>query len=178
MTGFSLETFIAEAREAAAAPDPVTTIDALFARRFADPASLAAAMPDFAEDEVLLHEDATVSIWHERFLPTEILPPHNHAVPAAIGVYAGRERNVLYRQGGPKGLTRCGALDLGPGDTYLFGATDMHTVQALDGEPSLGLHVYLGPLTQAERHLYEWDSLRPLPMTGTDFDALKRTVAP
>jgi len=175
MTDFSLDAFVALARDAARRGDPLAALDALMAETFADPAVLASAIPDFPEAEVNLFEDETVSIWHERFLPTEILPPHNHAMPAVIGVYNGRERNVLYRPCA-HGMACCGTLELGPGDTYVFGADDVHTVQALNGAPSLGLHVYLGPLTQVDRHVYDWDDLAPMPMTGANFDALKRSA--
>lgn len=173
MTDFSLDAFVSAARAAARAEDPLSAVDALMVETFADPDALAAAIPTFDTLEVRLFEDETVSIWHECFLATEILPAHNHAMPAVIGVYRGRERNLLFRPSGA-GLARGGSLDLGPGDTHVFGAADVHTVQGLDGAPSFGLHVYLGPLSEVPRLLYAWDTLEPRPMTGANFDALKR----
>ncbi|MFW5881897.1 MAG: hypothetical protein ACOCTP_05200, partial [Roseicyclus sp.] len=138
------------------------------------PDAIAAAIPAFEEDEVILFEDETVSVWHERFHPHEVLPPHDHAMTAVIGVYRGRERNRLFRPGHDGRLAPGGCLDLSAGQTHVFGPEDVHTVQGLDGAPSLGLHVYLGALTRTQRNLYDWDSLRPIPMTGADFDRLKR----
>ncbi|MGR3435975.1 MAG: hypothetical protein ACU0CO_13970 [Shimia sp.] len=171
---FSLEGFVTDARAAAARPDALARVEALMARTFADPEALAAAIPDFDDDEVNLYEDATVSVWHERFHAHEVLPPHDHAMPAVIGVYRGRERNILFRPGADGRLVAGGTLDLAPGQIHVFGPRDVHTVQGLDGAASLGLHVYLGPLTQVARHLYEWGTGAPVPMTGADFDRLKR----
>jgi predicted metal-dependent enzyme (double-stranded beta helix superfamily) len=174
MTGFHLDRFVADARQAAAGPDPARALEALMQRVFAAPEAIAAAIPAFEEDEVTLFEDDSVSIWHERFHPHEVLPPHDHAMPAVIGVYRGRERNRLFRPSPDGTLAPGGCLDLSAGEIHVFGPRDVHTVQALDRAPSLGLHVYLGALTRTERSLYDWDNLRPIPMTGADFERLKR----
>ncbi|MFQ6546587.1 hypothetical protein AADZ90_001415 [Aestuariibius sp. 2305UL40-4] len=167
-----LETFVTKARAAAAAPDAKAATLALMARTFADPDALAAALPE-PEGEVCLFEDDTASIWHERFEPDAELPPHNHGMPAFLGVYKGRERNRLWHL--VDGIARPGgALDLTSGQIHAFGPDDVHSVIALDGAPSFGLHIYLGPLRRIDRSLYDWDTGAPIPMTEAAFLSMVR----
>ncbi len=172
---FSLDDFVAEARAAAAAPDPLGAVERLMARVLADPDAVADGVPQMAQDEVLLFEDETISVWHERFLPDEILPPHEHRMPVVLGVYRGRERNTLWRRVDER-LYPAGRLELAAGEYQVLGADAIHAVQALDGAPSLGLHVYLGALTSVRRHLFDWDSGAPVAMTDETFEAMKRRV--
>lgn len=176
---FSLEQFVRDARKAASDANALEAADQLMSRTFADPEAIRAGVPDFQEDEVNVYEDDSVSIWHERFLPSEELPPHDHALPAIIGVYHGVERNRLFRKGHGRragGLVAGGDLILRAGQTHIFGPDDVHAVQALDGAPSLGLHIYLGPLTRVERSLFDWQSGAPSPMSDAAFLAMKRQV--
>lgn len=172
MTGetFSLDRFVADAREAADAPDPLAATGALMARAL-DAAAVGGPI-DTPEPETLLYEDETVSVWHERFGPDEELPPHDHAMPAVLGVYAGREANRLWRREG--GWRPGGTLVLEPGEFHVFGPRDLHSVRALDGAPSHGLHIYLGALTQASRFLYRWEDGTPIAMDEASFAAMVR----
>lgn len=172
---FSLDQFVHDAREAATSPNALEMTDRLMAVVFANPDAIKASVPDMEDDEVNLFEDDIVSIWHERFLPTEELPPHDHQLPAIVGVYHGIERNRLFRKGDGR-LVPGGELVLRAGQTHIFGPDDVHAVQALEGAPSLGLHIYLGALTKIERSLFEWDSGASLPMSDEAFSAMKRAV--
>lgn len=170
---FSLDQFVADGRAAAAKPNALQAADALMVAIFSDPQAIASSMPPMEEDEVILFEDDSVSIWHERFLPTGELPPHDHQLSAVIGVYHGMERNRLFRKSGGR-LVEAGSLVLCAGQTHVFGPHDVHAVQALNSAPSLGLHIYLGPLTKVERSLFDWDSGSSLPLCEQTFEAMKR----
>ncbi|MHA3976871.1 hypothetical protein ACW9UR_04225 [Halovulum sp. GXIMD14794] len=175
MAGFTLDGFVSDARAAAASQDPLAEAERLMARVLADPDKVRAGVPHMDQDEVLLFEDDSVSIWHERFLPSEVLPPHEHRMPVVLGVYHGRERNTLWRRI-DGALHPAGRLELAAGEYQVLGADAIHAVQALDDAPSLGLHIYLGPLTRVERSLFDWDDGAPRPMTDTNFEAMKRRV--
>lgn len=169
-----LDRFVADARAAAAAPDPLRAATRLMADTFADPQALADTLPE-PDDEVLLFEDATVSIWHERFAPDRELPPHDHAMPALLGVYRGRERNRLWQV--VDGVARPGGtLLLEAGQVHVFAPHEVHSVQALDGAPSFGLHVYLGPLGRVARNLYDRETGMAQPLTEAAFTAAIREM--
>ena len=169
---FSLDRFVAEAREATAAAEPVGAACALLARSL-DAAARQGPIETSA-DETLLYEDETVSVWHERFRPDEELPPHDHGVIAILGVYAGREANRLWRR--DAGWREGGTLMLGPGAFHVFGPNDIHSVRALGGTCSHGLHIYLGALTRVRRCLYDWDDGAPRALDETTFKKMTRRV--
>lgn len=170
MTPF-LDSFTVDARTATGMDRPLEAVIDLMARTLADPAAI--PVPDLPENETMLFEDETVSIWHERFLPAEVLPPHDHGMFAVLGVYRGAESNRLYRPGGGA-LRPAGELILRAGEFHVFGPGDVHAVTALGGAPSLGLHVYLGPLTRVARSLYDWETGEARAMDGAAFAAMTR----
>lgn len=175
MGDFTLDGFVADARRAAASADPLAAVTRLMAETLADPAHVAAGAPVPVQDETCLFEDGTVSVWHERFMPDVELPPHDHAMPAVLGVYQGREKNRLWPVVDGVALPG-GALILEAGQFHVFAPTDVHSVHALDGLPSLGLHIYLGPLTATSRSLFDWTTGAAIALTGSNFEDLVRPV--
>ncbi len=171
----TLEGFVSAARAAAGGPDPLEASIALMMNALTNPSRIASDGADFVENEVLLFEDETVSIWHERFLPDEILPAHDHQMPAILGVYDGQERNRLFRQVDGT-IASCGELVLAAGEFHVFGPEDIHTVQAMNDAPSHGLHIYLGALTRVERSLFDVEAGARMPMTEADFVRLTRKL--
>ena len=61
-----------------------------------------------------------------------------------------------------------------PGDVISLKPDGIHSVEAADGKPSRGIHVYLAKLTQIERSLFDWDSGEPRPFTDDNYYAMKR----
>src|SRR5210317_2051 len=96
MPGFELDEFVGQLREAALQDEPVRRVRELMTDAFRDPAAIAAAMPEFENDDEVLFEDDSVSIWFVRFVPGLHVPPHDHQTTATIGVYEGAEDNHFY----------------------------------------------------------------------------------
>ena len=101
---------------------------------------------------------ASTSLWNtrplSRFTPGIVTEPHNHNCWAVIGIYQGREDNLLWARDGD-GIKPIGALTLAAGDTHAMSADDIHTAfnpsQSLTG----AIHIYEGDfLTTPKR---EWD---------------------
>ena len=149
---FSLDDFVAKAREAASQERAVAAINDLMTRTFASPATLTAAIEPFERDDEPLFEDEQVSIYWVRFDPHVKVPPHNHKIAAFLGVYEGIEVNELYRQT-DAGIELVKTKRMGPGDTLSIGAEGIHGVYSEGDSPSIGLHVYLGALSSVEREL-------------------------
>ena len=172
---FTPETFVARTRAAAAGGQPVRAINAVMREAVADPAAVAAWVPAYEGDELALFEDDALSIYCVRFFAGEVVPPHDHRVPAFIGVYEGTEVNRLFRREA-KGLTMVAEKRVGPGETLSIGSEGIHGVYAADGKDSLALHVYLGPLKTLSRSLFEPESGREIPFTDDDYRALLRRL--
>ncbi len=171
--GFSYEQFVADARAAARQAQPDRAVKALLEQTLADPAAVAAAVPDREEDEIRLFEDDTVSVWSCRFQPQVVMPPHEHKMRVWLGVYRGVEVSTLYRRD-PEGLTATATHATAPGQVLGLADDVIHAVTAEGPEPSEALHVYLGPLTDVERALFDWESGAAMPFTMERFSAMQR----
>ena len=176
MADFDLDQLVAELREAARADEPAKRVRELMTAAFSDPAAIAAAMPHFDNDDEVLFEDDTVSIWFVRFVPGLHVPPHDHQTTATIGVYEGAEDNHFYLREDDR-LVHKSTRRVGPGDVIALKPDGIHSVEAADNKVSCGIHVYLAKLTTIERSLFDWDSGAPRPYTDENYDQMKRLTA-
>ena len=174
--GSRLDTLIAALREAVRGNDPVRAVTARLEEAIRAPDALRAALPALGDgDETLLFEEEAVSIWHCCFHPHREVPPHEHRMPAIIGVFAGVEINTFYRCDGA-GLERVSTRPVYAGETLAIGEAGVHSVRAGGTAASHAIHVYLGPLTAVERFLFDWESGAAQPFNEASFAALSRHV--
>ena len=94
---FSVNEFIDELRAVAHQDDAKQQVQRVLEETIADPEALAAELPDYPENDTVLYEDEGLSVWHVRFIPGVAVPPHEHRIPAFIGLYQGQERNDFYQ---------------------------------------------------------------------------------
>jgi len=176
MADFELDEFVQQLRAAALEDEPAKRVRELMTGAFRDPASIGAAMPEFDNDDEVLFEDDTVSIWFVRFVPGLHVPPHDHQTTATIGVYEGAEDNHFYlREAGR--LVHKSSRRVGPGEVIALKPDGIHSVEAADNAQSCGIHVYLARLTTIERSLFDWDSGAACPFTDENYERMKRTTA-
>ncbi len=181
---FTLEGFIARIRAAASASATSsasaaasaeaavsTAVHAIMRSTFADHQDIAAALPRYDDDDVVLYEDASVSIWFCRFQPGLVVPAHDHQMRAFIGVFAGVEDNSFY-SAEKDGLRKVHEKQVGAGDVISIDPSAIHSVSCPGPQPSCALHVYLGRLTKVERSLFLWDSGEKIPFTEQNYQRL------
>lgn len=172
---FCPDRFVADLRAAAADPHPVRAINAVMKNAVSDPAAVAAGVPDYEGDELALLETDELSAYCARFFAGQLVPPHNHRMPAFIGVYEGTEVNQLFRHDA-SGLTLVAEKHVGPGETLSIGGEGIHGVYTKGGKDSLALHVYLGSLKTVSRSLFHPDSGEEMPFTDENYQALLRSI--
>lgn len=172
---FNPESFVEELRAAARDPHPARAINAVMKSTVADPAAVAAGVPDYEGEELALLESDALSVYCARFFAGQLVPPHNHKMPAFIGVYEGTEINQLFRHD-ESGLTLVSEKHVGPGETLSIGGEGIHGVYTKDGRDSLALHVYLGSLKTMSRSLFDPESGREMPFTDENYQALMRSL--
>lgn len=176
MPDFDLDSFVLKLREAARADEPVKKVRELMTQAFSDPEAVRAAMPEFENDDEILFEDDSVSIWFVRFVPGLHVPPHDHQTTATIGVYQGAEDNHFYLHENSR-LLHKSTRRVGPGDVIALKPDGIHSVEAADGVDSCGIHVYLAALTKIDRSLFDWDSGEACPFTDENYDGMKRVAS-
>jgi predicted metal-dependent enzyme (double-stranded beta helix superfamily) len=155
---FDLDQFIADLR--ATLPEKSRQpMKEVVARAVSDPAALMRAIgePDKAGVQVL-HRSADLTVLNLLWAPRQIALPHDHRMPALIGMYTGREDNIFWRRikDDSKGrVEAAGADTLAPGDVIPLGRDIVHSVINPTGKFTGAIHVYGGDFFEVERS--EWD---------------------
>lgn len=173
MSKFDIDDFVKQLREAAQQNNAQTRVRALMDAAFSNPQAIDAAMPNYDNDDEILFEDDTVSIWFCRFMPGLHVPPHDHQTDATIGVYRGAENNHFYLRESDR-LVHKTTRRLGAGEVISIKPDGIHSVEAADQKPSRAIHVYLAKLTTIERSLFDWSNGSAAPFTDANYESMKR----
>jgi predicted metal-dependent enzyme (double-stranded beta helix superfamily) len=148
-------------------PDPVASVNALVVDLVTGDALVGGlddpeSSPD--DDEVVLHVDARMTVFHIRLSAHMSYPPHTHGMPAVLGVYEGRERNRYFRRIGDE-IAEQSMSDVAAGEVCTMASGVVHAVENPSDERSAAVHVYFGNLLATRRDVWN-------PETGErhDFD--------
>jgi len=155
-----LDRFIADCCAARAADRSSKTMCEVVKRAVSDPAGLLKSLgePDRAGAREI-YRSSGLTILNVVWAPNMMIMPHDHHMWAVIGVYGGREDNILWRRIGKAGeaqLEAAGACSLGVKDVHPFGEDIVHSVANPTSRFTGAIHVYGGDLYTAHRS--EWDA--------------------
>ena len=167
-----LDHLISDLKTAARGPEPEVSVKSILGDFVADPAAARAAMPDYAEDDVIIFEDDSVSIWFCRFQPGMSVPPHDHRMSATIAVFQGVEQNDLYTREGDAMPELSSQTPISAGQVVQIPADGIHGVTCTSDVPSEAIHVYLGALTEVDRTLFDTSAGEPLAYTDENYHRL------
>ncbi|MEO0608460.1 MAG: hypothetical protein AAFY82_09530 [Pseudomonadota bacterium] len=102
----------------------------------------------------MVYKDEAVTIMNIIWPPGVITEPHNHNSWAVIGIYQGREDNLLWTRDGDA-ISPAGAITLAAGDTQVMQRDDIHTAFNPSNQMTGAIHVYQGDFLETEKR--EWD---------------------
>jgi predicted metal-dependent enzyme (double-stranded beta helix superfamily) len=108
-----------------------------------------------------LYRSTDLTILNVIWGPRMTVMPHNHEMWAVIGIYTGREDNILWRRlpGVAEGrIEAAGAKALSERDALPLGRDIIHSVTNPIGRLTGALHVYGGDFFAVQRS--EWDAER------------------
>jgi predicted metal-dependent enzyme (double-stranded beta helix superfamily) len=151
---FEIDEFLAECINASNDTEPRTAIKMVLERAIAAPQAVASVLPPERAELVPLHVSPTLTVLKVVWTPGMTLPPHDHTMWAAIGIYTGGEDNAFFRPV-DGGLAAAGGRALRTGDTLLLGHDVIHAVTNPTAQHAGAIHIYGGDLFAAERS--EWD---------------------
>jgi predicted metal-dependent enzyme (double-stranded beta helix superfamily) len=159
---FDLDRFNAECLVAAAQPAALQVARDVVARAVDDPAAVLRALgaPGRAEVQTL-HRSTELTILNVVWGPRMTVIPHNHEMWAVIGIYTGREDNILWRRrpADPSGrIEAAGARALSEREALPLGHDIIHSVTNPIGRLTGAIHVYGGDFFAVPRK--EWDAER------------------
>ncbi len=162
---FDQQQFIEACR--AALPGGQRAVRDVVAEAMREPGAVLAGLGEpTAGGLVPLYRSAELTIVNVIWQPKMVIQPHNHELWAVIGVYSGREDNILWRRLPEEAEGRiegAGAKSLSTGDTLALGADVIHSV--INPIPRLtgAIHVYGGDFFAQPRSEWDPDSLREKP---------------
>jgi predicted metal-dependent enzyme (double-stranded beta helix superfamily) len=159
LSRFDLDELVAECRAALRESMPRKAVREVVERAVADPGAVVKALGEPMRGGIQkLYHAPDLTILNVIWAPYLTAMPHNHRMWAVIGVYTGREDNILWRRipGAPAGhIEAAGAKALGVKEAYALGEDVIHSVNNPIPRLTGAIHVYGGDFINIDRS--EWD---------------------
>ena len=164
---FDQDQFVADCRAAIGGEHASRNVREVVARAVADPAGIIKALGEpGSAGMVPLLRSQELTIINVPWKPQMVVMPHNHAMWAVIGVYSGREDNILWRRLPDDANGRveaAGAKSLCEKDTIALGPEVIHSVVNPIPRYTGAIHVYGGDFFATPRSEWDPDSLHEKP---------------
>ena len=155
---FDRDQFIADCRAALDGERTSRNVREVVARAVSDPAAVTKCLGEKTGGIDVLHRSTELTILNLYWPANMVIMPHNHLMWAVVGVYSGREDNILWRrlpEATDGRIEAAGAKALCSKDAVAFGADLIHSVVNPITRTTGALHVYGGDFFVAARS--EWD---------------------
>ena len=176
---FDKEQLISDCRGALQGDRASRNVREIVARAVADSSSVIRGLGEPKQGGLdVLYRSQELTVLNVLWTARRIVMPHNHNMWAVIGVYDGREDNILWRQLPEDASARieaAGARTLGAGDTVAFGADVIHSVVNPLERITGAIHVYGGDFFRPDRAEWDPESLQERPWDPEK--ALQRLVS-
>lgn len=160
---FERERFIEDVKKARLqGQDAVAEV---IARAVSEPTSVIRELGEPRKATVeLLHGDQDLSIFNIVWPPLTVLVPHDHLMWASIGVYTGRENNIMWEPSGST-IQATEATSVAAKEVFSLPPDAVHSVTNPVERYTAAIHVYGGDLSSTLRG--QWD---PLTLRREPFD--------
>ena len=169
---FDLDRLIEDCKAAVARDGTHKSVREIVKRTVSEPASVISRLgePRWAESQKL-YQSPKLTILNVIWGPQMTFLPHNHQMWAVIGIYTGREDNILWRKLPGGHVEAAGARALGVGDAEPLGRNIIHSVTNPLSRLTGAIHIYGGDFYAAERSQWDPETLLEEPF---DFEAATR----
>jgi len=166
MRSLDLDRFVADCVAANRESEPQAAVLEVIAKAVREPAAVLTALGEPREAAIrVLHRSKTLTIFSATWTPNMNLMPHDHRMWAAIGIYAGREDNILWKRR-PERIEAFGAKALFAGDAVALPQDAIHSVTNPLSRFTGGLHIYGGDFFDTARSQWNPETLGEEPSDG------------
>ncbi len=171
---FDRDRFVEDCVLAHKEAEPINAVREVLTRAVRDHQSVLQGLgaPEEAGIDVLLSSPA-LTIFAAHWTPQMNLLPHDHMMWALIGIYTGREDNILWRRNAA-GIEAYTANCLFEGDVAMLPADAIHSVTNPLPRFTGGIHIYGGDFFDTARHQWDPETLEEEPSDG---DAIRAMFA-
>jgi len=164
---FDKDQFVADCRAAVGGGQTSRNIREIVARAVSNPADIIRALGEPGSAGIVpLYRAPDLTIINVPWQPNMVIMPHNHAMWAVIGVYTGREDNILWRrlpEDANGRIEAAGAKSLSERDTIALGPDVIHSVINPLPRVTGAIHVYGGDFFATQRSEWDPESLHEKP---------------
>ena len=170
---FDLERFVADCKAAHAEDPSHRAVREVLVRALQNPRSVLKGLGEPAQAAIgTLYRSASLTILNVVWAPRMTIAPHNHHMWALIGIYTGREDNIIWRRRGDA-VEAAGAASLSERDVFPLPADAVHSVNNPIRRLTGAIHVYGGDFfATAGRSEWDPETLRERPF---DLEAARAT---
>ena len=161
-----MQKFIEDCIAANKESNPQEAVKEVLTKGISDPSAMLKAIgePTEAGLKVFLRSK-DLTIFAASWTPQMNLMPHNHLMWANIGIYTGREDNILWERK-KNGLEANNAKCLFAGDIATLNNNAIHSVTNPLQRFTGGLHIYGGDFFATERSQWDPETLKEEPSNG------------
>ena len=167
-----VDRFIEDVQRARMEKDSQRAVEVVLNRAVSDPRAALKGLGEPTEAGIhTIHRADDLTILNVVWAPLMVLLPHNHNMWASIGIYSGREDNIIWeREGDVIEARRAAALS----EKEVFGLpTDaIHSVTNPIGRLTGAIHIYGGDFFKPGRSEWDPEALRERPF---DLESARRS---
>lgn len=146
--------------------DPQAAVLEVLARAVRSHEAVCTAMGEPKEAAIrVLHRSKSLTIFNATWTPQMNLMPHNHLMWASIGIYTGREDNIMWRKMAG-GIEAFGAKALFRGDAAALPVDVIHSVTNPLPRFTGGIHIYGGDFFSTTRSQWNPETREEEPSNG------------
>ena len=166
---FDVDRFVEDIKNARTETDGRYAVEEILHRTVAQPRAVLASLGERPAGIYPIHRSDNLTILNVVWAPLMVLLPHNHNMWASIGIYSGREDNIIWEQDGSQ-VTATRAASLAEKDVFGLPADAIHSVTNPIGRLTGAIHIYGGDFFAPGRS--EWDA-EGLTERPWDLDAVR-----
>jgi predicted metal-dependent enzyme (double-stranded beta helix superfamily) len=161
-----MDRFVEDCIRANTERDPQAAVREVLARAVSDPRAALRAIGEPSKAGLnVFHRSPTLTIFAATWTPQMNLMPHNHLMWALIGIYTGREDNILWRTSDGS-IDAYGAKALFEGDVATMPVDAIHSVTNPLPRFTGGVHIYGGDFFTTKRSQWNPETLAVEPSDG------------
>ena len=162
-TRFDVDRFVEDVTQARMDSDSQSAVEDVLNRAVSQPNAVLAGLGEPTEAGIhTIYNDKNVTILNVIWAPLMMLSPHNHNMWASIGVYTGREDNIVWEHTGDL-IEAAGAAALSEKEVFGLSEDAIHSVTNPIGRLTGAIHVYGGNFFVPGRSEWDADTLRERP---------------
>lgn len=169
---FDRDRFIDDVRRAAAESDSQRAVQEVLERAVADPRSVLRGLGEPTEVGIqTIYRAQDLTILNVIWAPLMVLLPHNHNMWATIGIYTGREDNIVWERKDAEVIEASVAASLSEKEVFALPIDAIHSVTNPIPRMTGAIHIYGGDFFAVPRSEWDSETLRERPM---DMKALQK----